>query len=319
VNGQSRTVGYLGGLRLDNRFSGRSDILRRGYSFFHQLQQESPADFYFTSIAADNERARTFLERGLPGMPKYEYLNEFVTLVLPTSGRRQSRPKDQKISSPGPLDDMFGFLSQYNSAYQFAPCWTHKDLIALHEPDSNYAAPTELRNWTKGARGYTDDALTEPFPALRCTNFYFLRCNRSIEACGALWDQRSFKQIVVRGYSKLLGWARPFLNAFSRLASGPCLPAIGETLSIAFASHLASKTDASLLCIIQHLSNVARQQGIELLTLGFASNDPRLDCVRKHFRCREYRSRIYLVHWPGIGGTAHDLDNRVLAPEVALL
>src|SRR5437016_827244 len=66
VNGEPRRVGYLGGLRLDAQYAGRFDIVRRGYEFFHQLQAGAPADFYFTSIAADNERARTFLERGLP-------------------------------------------------------------------------------------------------------------------------------------------------------------------------------------------------------------------------------------------------------------
>jgi hypothetical protein len=56
-----------------------------------------------------------------------------------------------------------------------------------------------------------------------------------------------------------------------------------------------------------------------LLTLGFASNDPRLASIRRHFRCREYVSRLYVVSWPGIGGTARELDDRPLAPEVALL
>ena len=69
VNGQPRRVGYLGGLRLDARAAGRFDILRRGYEFFRELQADRPADFYFTSIAADNAPARKFLERGLPGMP----------------------------------------------------------------------------------------------------------------------------------------------------------------------------------------------------------------------------------------------------------
>src|SRR6185503_2625474 len=66
VNGQPRRVGYLGGLRLDAPYAGRFDILRRGYEFFRELQTGAAADFYFTSIAADNERARKFLEAGLP-------------------------------------------------------------------------------------------------------------------------------------------------------------------------------------------------------------------------------------------------------------
>src|ERR1700722_5671643 len=87
VNGHSRRVGYLGGLRLDARTAGRFDILRRGYEFFRELQVDRPADFYFTSIAADNAPARKFLERGLPGMPAYEFIGEFVTVLIPMKSR----------------------------------------------------------------------------------------------------------------------------------------------------------------------------------------------------------------------------------------
>ncbi len=110
VNGTPRRVGYLGGLRLDARHAGRFDILRRGYEFFHELQTDSPADFYFTSIVADNERARKFLERGLPGMPRYEFVGEFVTMLLPA--KRQSwlwrRPGSDEQSVSVPI--RFGWL-----------------------------------------------------------------------------------------------------------------------------------------------------------------------------------------------------------------
>jgi hypothetical protein len=159
------------------------------------------------------------------------------------------------------------------------------------------------------------------FPELdpRPSNFSVLRSGEQIEACAALWDQRGFKQVVVRGYSTFLTATRPLFNAFSRFTRQPRLPAVGESLSLAFASHLASKTDTALTTLIHHLANAARRRGIELLTLGFASNDSRLASIRQHFRCREYFSRLYVVSWPGIGGTARELDNRPLAPEVALL
>jgi hypothetical protein len=281
VNGKLRNVGYLGGLRLDVQSAGRFSILRRGYNFFRQLQKVAPADFYFTSIAADNERAQTFLERGLPGMPRYEFICEFVTLMISTLGCRQYRQETQEVAYPSSPNEMLDFLNERNGAYQFAPHWSAE----------------ALDDW-------------EP-----C----IIRNSHQLEACGALWDQRQFKQVVVRGYSAVLAKVRPVLNNFSRLTRQPRLPAIGETLSIAFASHLASKTDESLLHLIQQQAISARRRGIELLTLGFASNDPRLELIQQNLRCHEYRSRLYVVHWPGIGGTARELDNRVLAPEVALL
>jgi hypothetical protein len=312
VNGKPRLVGYLGGLRLDAQFAGRFDILRRGYSFFRQLQQAAPADFYFTSIAADNERARTFLERGLPGMPRYDFICEFVTLMISTLACRQSRQMRRDVACPDSLDELLGFLNEHNSAYQFAPFYQPR---SSRREEAPFSLLQEVPPPSISAN--RNDSFQEL--DLRLSDLCVLRTGQQLEACGALWDQRHFKQIVVRGYSTLLAIVRPVLNNFSRLTRQPRLPAIGETLSIAFASHLASKTDTALVTLIQHLVNSARQRGIELLTPGFASNDPRLASIRQHFCCHEYRSRLYVVSWPGIGGTARELDNRLLAPEVALL
>jgi hypothetical protein len=53
--------------------------------------------------------------------------------------------------------------------------------------------------------------------------------------------------------------------------------------------------------------------------LGFAANDPHLTMVKNTFSGREYRSRLYVVRWPGIGGAAAELDERAVAPEIAFL
>ena len=92
-------------------------------------------------------------------------------------------------------------------------------------------------------------------------------------------------------------------------------------MSHAFVSHVALEPDRPgiLTELIESLRRVAACRGIKLLTLGFAANDPRLTWLRRNFRGREYRSRLYLVRWPEFGGKAQDLDGRVLAPEVALI
>ena len=74
-----------------------------------------------------------------------------------------------------------------------------------------------------------------------------------------------------------------------------------------------------MIHLISALRGAAAQRGIELLTLGFAANDPRMALIRRQFHGREYHSRLYAVRWPGCGGSAKDLDGRWAAPEVALL
>jgi hypothetical protein len=156
---------------------------------------------------------------------------------------------------------------------------------------------------------------------LQASDFCVVSEKERILASGTLWDQRSFKQTVVRQYAPALGLARTASNAFAHIFGQPRLPAIGEPLATAFASHLAARENEpdALVALLQQLRLTAEQRGIELLMLGFAATDPRLTTVRRRFRCREYRSRLYVVRWLDIGRPARELDGRILAPEVALL
>lgn len=296
VSGQACRVGYLGGLRLDAGYAGRFDIVRRGYEFFRELQANAPADFYFTSIAADNQRARKFLERGVSKMPFYEFLGEFMTLLLPVScGRWRAETSasrtNQDAATPPDMDELATRLNEHNQAYQFAPYWSAEELSAL------------------GTLG------------LRSGDFRNVSKKGQPAGCGALWDQRSFKQSVIRGYSGWLATTRPLINSVARIVGAPRLPAVGQTLASAFASHLAIRPEEpnALIHFLANLRDVARERGLEFLTLGYAASDPRLSTVCSSFRCRQYCSRLYIVHWPEIGGTTHKLDARILAPEVALL
>jgi len=154
VNGQRRRVGYLGGLRLDDRHAGRFDILRRGYEFFRELQADNPAEFYFTSIAADNARARTFLERGLPGMPRYEPIGEFAAIIIATNGGRRANELSSNTGTTGLAErdmtqsqpnfsvgnELIALLNECNQARQFAPCWSAEELFALQRHDVRRAS-----------------------------------------------------------------------------------------------------------------------------------------------------------------------------------
>ena len=82
INGEPIRVGYLGGLRLDHTRRGRFDIVRRGFEFLRELHADDPLPLYLTSIIADNDGAVRLLERGLPRMPTYRRLGEWITLIM---------------------------------------------------------------------------------------------------------------------------------------------------------------------------------------------------------------------------------------------
>jgi hypothetical protein len=285
VNGEVRRVGYLGGLRLDASVSGQSSILRRGYELFRELQSDAPADFYFTSIASDNVRARHFLEAGIPGMPKYECMGEYVTLVLPTNGKVSSRLETSCAPSKS---DFLKFLNDHNCQLQFAPYWTEEDLAGL-------------KKFGLGS------------------NAHSVRIGGELTACAELWDQRSFKQTVIHDYSPALRTARPLINFLSPLLRQPYLPPVGAPLDHAYISCLGWQDTRSLLAMVTDVIARAAQAKIQFVVAGFAANSLAVNAVSRAFKCRKYRSRMYVVRWPDCGGSADQLDHRPIGPDVALL
>jgi hypothetical protein len=297
VNGRVRRVGYLSDLRLDSSAQGRFDLLRRGYRFFRELHRIHPADFYFTSVAADNFRSLRFLERGLPGMPIYDPLADFVTLLIsvPRPARRatqlQAQGRKFMAGSAADVSALAGLLNSHARQYNLAAAWDEEKIRSL---EHHGLSPASFQLLVDGGR---------------------------VVAGGALWDQRRFRQIVIRGYGRRLARVRPWLNLVAGVLGGPQLPRAGSTLAHGFLSPLAVSPDdrQALLALIESSRSVAANHGLACLTLGFAMNDPRLEMVRSQFRCREYKNRLFRVRWKDADSTDITLNDNLILPEVALL
>jgi len=290
LNGQTRRVGYLGGLRLAASHAGRFDLLRRGYRFFHDVQRELQVDCLFTAVAADNHRAIRFLERGLPGMPRYDLLGDFLTILIPVpkSGRR-STPEVLGVEPARDFREVAECLNHHGARTNFAACWQAEELEALHGLGLATAGTLLLRR---------------PGVAV---------------ACAALWDQRAFKQTVIRAYAPPLGFIRPLLNLAAVATGRASLPACGATLAHAVVSPLAVTRDEpeQLQALIGGVSVLAAERRLDWLTFGFPEADPRLNTLRAYRGIREYRSRLYRVSWPGEPSVSP--DTQPFLPEVAWL
>ena len=286
VNGEPRRVGYLGELRLSRSVQGRFDVLRRGFQFYAKGHQHNPAEIYFTSISADNERSLRFLERGLPGMPRYEFLTEFVALLMPVQVQSPGVQESVELN----LNAIVDCLNANARQCQFAAHWSVDEIESLEQ-------------W-----------------GISRTDFYTVSDGHRIVSCAVLWDQRAFKQTVVRAYSGRMRMVRPLVNLFANTLRTVSLPPCGSSLSQAFFSPLASPPDDSeCIELIKGALGGAAARGIEVLTVGFADADPRLAKVRRRFRCREYRTRLYRVRWPQFEDCVGSLDDRLVCPEVSLL
>lgn len=284
LNGRPHDVGYLAELRLDASARGRFGIIRDGFRFFHEKERDYPASFYFTSIAADNERARRLLENGARGLPEYSFLGELDTLLIAVPKRPSAPQLRVERMTEEQIPDAMLLLSQHGREYSLGAVWTAKRLRDL------------------AAHG---------LPLEQC---YIVRDGDEIVAFGALWDQRRFRQTVVRGYSRPVSLSRPLLNLASRVFGSVRLPDVGETLPQVFLSPFIF--GPSLPLFIEALFPHVAALGAEYLTVALPRFDPSAEALRRSFTTRTWRSRLYRVSWHG--QPAVEITGPIL-PDVGLL
>lgn len=294
VNGSPRRMGYLGELRMQGGLRQRRNALIEGYRALRRLHEAGNVPYYLTTIIADNVSTRRLLEAGLGDMPTYQPLETMVTLTMSTrqASRLRLAPADVAIAPAGGFEELAARLRATGSDYQFYPVWS---------------ADT-LRSGTR-CRGIT------------LNDFVVATDANGIRGLLCVWDQRTFKQTLVAGYSRRLRRLRPFLNLAAPALRQPRLPPPGGQLQSAFLSHLsvAPGDVATLLALVREAARRARSKGIDYLMLGLAERHPLRRALQKRLSCHSYASMTYVVYWEEGRAAAAQLDDRLPHPEVALL
>jgi hypothetical protein len=292
IDGEVRLLAYLGALRVAPPFRHRLGVIKGGFEAVRRLLHRQPATPYaLTAIAAENTAALRLLGANLPGMPSYRVLEAFSTFALRPRHAGSSPVRVERAAK----DDVPAIavrLARSYREYQFAPAWSARDL-------------------------------TDPVRCngLQAEDFLVVRRGPGIAGCIALWDQGAFKQTVVRGYAGRLGIVRPLANLAGPMIGLPRLPAVGEPLRQVYLSHVAVEdNDPGLFrALIDAGLAQARHAGFPLALVGLVSRHPLAAVLKHHYRPREYRTLLHLVHWDDGHAAADAVGSRMPHVEIALL
>jgi hypothetical protein len=292
VNGEPARLGYLGQLRADLRGHRVGALLDEGFAFCHTLHQQGNVAVYLTAIVEDNHAARRLL-CGLrsSSAPRFIRAGGLVTMAIPRArGRRIRVPTGIEIrrGSVELLQDVVACLDRNGRRYQFTPRWTIEDLLSAKRS-----------------------------PGLEPRDFLVAIAGRRVVGCAAMWDQRRFKQVIVRGYSQQLARWRRMVNMAGPWVGVPALPAVGRPLEFVYLSHVAVDNDRP--DVTRALVSEARRllpAGVSYMVTAFAEGSPMLAAAGRH---RTYRSALYLACWADGQHLVESVDARLPHPEVAIL
>lgn len=318
VAGRRENVGYLGQLRIHPQYRGRS-LVARGFRLLRELNGDGRARGYVTTIVEGNAEAEGVLvHRRRRSMPRYRFVDTLVTLTLPVpraAGRMPALPETWSAATPAFSRLATSFLGGLKAA---APLLSAP---SLETPASSRPRESDIRTFleTHGSRR-NFFPIFESTPGLDAGDFVAVFRGGEPAGVAALWDQHAYKQTVIDGYDRLLGAARPLVNAAAALRGRPTLPRPGSALRMAYGSFFcAAGNDRGVAReLIARLLRLAGERGYAHLVLGFAEKDPLLGPARA-FRHVAYRSGIYTVSWEE-GDDFHDrLGDRPAYLELATL
>jgi len=298
VNGKAENVGYLFGLRVRQEYLRKYPLLHRGYEFLHTLHKERDVPLYVTTILEDNLYAKKLLEKCRPFMPTYFPCGsyEVYALKVPQASRLPYSPPGRgqgwvrkrgrlryifRKTGKDHIPSLIKFLTENGRNYQFFPVITERDL--------------QVGN----------------ISGIKLEDFYLLNDEHNeILAAGALWDQRSYKQYLVQGYSGILRILYPFSRFFPFFGL-PILPAPGSILNFFTLSFWAVKDNnpGIFKCFLNAIPAVARNYPFFLI--GIHAKHPLRDVLQKRPHI-SYKSNLYLVYWDEQSEYADKLDKNML-------
>lgn len=211
----------------------------------------------FLSILAGNARMerRATGPRGLPSFRRFAVVRTYsIPLLVP---RRHDRHFGLRIR-PAQAGDLEEMAALWN---RVAP---GRQLAAVHDGQS-------IAHWVSTA------------PGLALSDFLLARrVDGRLAGYLGVWDQRSLKQLRVTRYSPRLRLVRAAINAAAPLVGAPRLPAEGQPLRLATATHVCiADADAAVLrALLSHACARLRPAGYALLNVGLDPADPLAAGVR---------------------------------------
>ena len=270
--GREREMYYLCSFRV--RKEGLWSIRFMPGAYARLIEACGRDGLFLTSILAENRPARRLLEKRRPSLPTYRLLGGFTTVAI-RGGVRRLLPAalDWRWARREDALSVATLLRQQGARTPRFPMVTEGDLLAGEE-----------------------------FPPL--TSFIVLETpGGAIRACGALWDQREWKQYVVMGYRGPLLWLRPLSRLLFPALGYPALPPVGDTLAFPTAAFLATDSEEPdlLRALLMALSHAAEK--FPFFLAGSADEGPGA-AVLRGFRGVRYRSLLYRVDPAGCDAEA---------------
>jgi GNAT superfamily N-acetyltransferase len=252
VNGVAARTAYVGDFKVhpDYRDTRIADAL--SHYAERVCADLPPAAPVMIAVLAGNRAMERRLS-GPRGVAAFRRLGTIRTHSIPLLWHRRS-PKNPSVLGVetarwSDLDEMVKVWNKVAPHRQLAPAWSAESLA----------------EWIRAA------------PGLDISSYRLARSlNGEIVGFFAIWDQRTFKQLTVVGYSRRMRLARAAFNALTVVVGGERLPAAGSPLScVSIVNVCVPRSGADVLrALVLDAYAELRGKRCSFMNIGLDMSDP---------------------------------------------
>jgi ribosomal protein S18 acetylase RimI-like enzyme len=249
VNGRETRTGYAGDLKVhpahrDTKIADELSLYTE--RAFTALAPTAPV---LITVLAGNRAMERRLS-GPRGVPAFNRIGTIRTHSVP-------------ILWPRRVGSSIAIASaRWNDVAEMGALWQRVAPLRQLAP----AFPVDAMAW-----------LRRPVPGLDISSYRVARASTG-ELLGffAVWDQRSFKQLNVVGYSPRMRIARSAFNAVATVVGGERLPEAGHPLNCVTIAHICVPGDRPevLRALVASAHNDLRRSGVSFMNVGLDTRDP---------------------------------------------
>jgi N-acetylglutamate synthase-like GNAT family acetyltransferase len=253
INGKTQSIRYGSDLRVHPDFQGGRTLFR----LFGQYKKCMKNDWMQTVILDENKASLTTVGSGRSILPNYIPAGKFTTYLISMSRAKKTSPDPQVTrATEEDIEEMQSFFEREASQKQFFPYY-------------NFSQLAEQNNY------YRD---------MKLSDFFLLKENGQITGITALWDQKSFKQTRITGYSRILSILRPVYNTYARLNGALPLPAVSQLCQYQALHCIVVKDNQAKRFerILKTIRYTLKDADTTALACGFDDRDPLLKVVYKY-------------------------------------
>ena len=248
INNKQANVAYLSTLRMKKGVFGH---IKECYKILENFCLENNVQYTYTTILKGNKKIQKMLTKKHKDVPQYIKYSDYTVKFFGKNYFSKTKFKLKKCEN---CEQLYNFIKDKNKNFSIR---------------------------------ITYEMLKRGFFGLTYKDFYILLDGNEILACGVLWNQQKYKQMILKTNSIFYSFIRFIINSFTALLGLPKFPKTDEIINYATLSFVFYK-DNYLKYFIKELAY--NLENYDFFVYGSKNKIP----VHSFLK---YESIIYFVKW----------------------